>query len=230
MPTDPTKKTGKSPSGDEGLLTKVKSLLSSKKSRGILIASVIIVLGLIGVIYGATQGDSKSDEGHSSSPVEVQVPSSSSDNGSDESEKGNSNDEPTPADDDESASAEPSEDAPSESTDDENSDEPKPEDVPPGNPQSRGDLPKEFPLPDSYSYAGSEEKDGKKVINGTVSDTSEAIKILDYNLTQHYSVRARTVDTNSTSGYYLIQGSGMPAGTKIVISGDGTFQVRIPKG
>ena len=227
MPTTPE---NKKPEGDKSPspVKKAASVVTSKKNRGLVIAALVVVLGLIGVVFAVVNpdgGDETTKPTSSESPVEVEVPSKS-DDPSEEATEEPAETEETPTDEGERWVET---EAPENNDSGKDETEPDPADYPVGSPKDRGGIPKEFPLPDDFQLVGTETENGKTVINGTVGDSHEALMVFEMNAAKDYSIRSRNVDPNKMSGHWAIEGPGMPSGSVLVITPDETLQVRIPK-
>ena len=218
---------------DEGALKKGFKVVTAKKNRGYVIAAIVFLIALASVVFSVLPGE-EDDQGEvNGGPVEVEIPT----DGTTEEpvDEGETTDEPTVEEG--TPAPEPSETAitqepepepePEPSETEEEVEEGLTERAQPDAPKDRGGLPDEFPLPDSYTHASTEEEDGRVVINGTVSDSKEAITLLDHNLGQHYMTQLRNLDPNKASGRYDIEGPGMEDGAVVIVSTDGTLQVRI---
>lgn len=201
-------------------MKKAGAFVTAKKNRGVVIAAIVLVLGLIALAFSVVQTQSEDETQPPQAPVEVEVPTRPSDAPTAETEP-----EPAPE-------AEPTDpEAPAEEGESEEAPEVEgdinPADYPPGNPKDRGGLPDEFPLSSTFVPVSVEEKDGKTTINATVSDSNEALLVFEMNALDHYVVTSRNVDANKTTGAWKVRGPGLPDGSTVVIAGDGTMKVRI---
>lgn len=224
-PTDPKKPGNKKTDA----LKKAWATVSSKKHRGLAIAVVVLLVGIAGVVFAVVQNNGSDEPGEE--PTVVEVPNDP------KSSAPPTEDDPDdiPDADDPDSNSTPSSPPEDDGDDDEaestpSDDEPNQADYPPGDPKNRGGIHADFPLSGTYKYANTEKDGDRTTISGTVDDTNEAIMVLDANIQTNYSVKFRTLDTNKTSGRYEVEGPGMPAGTVVVITADGVFQVRIPNG
>lgn len=220
--------------GAKALLARILAAL--KKNKGLVIAGLVLAVGVVGVVYAVAGGDDAAPE-EANPSVEVPVPGNTTetedpgtydfddeDAYSDEAPPGYEDEEEPPATEEPTDPGEESE-APDEGGDDESSDERVPE----GEPVTRGDVPAEFPLPDDYTFASTTEEDGATIINGTVSDTRNAIDVIRDNLIPNdYIPRSQVI--NGDTALWQVDGPGMPDGSSIRVTNDGHVQIRIAQG
>lgn len=218
MPTNPENKKNSEPA-----LKKAAAVVTAKKNRGVVIASIVLVLGLVALVFSVVQTQAEDEPQPPQAPVEVEVPTRPSE----DEPTADTNPEPAPEPAPEENPANP--EAPAE--DDEEATEVEgdinPADYPPGTPKDRGGLPDEFPLSSTFVPVSVDEEDGKKTINATVSNSREALLVFEMNALDHYVVSSRNVDANKTTGAWKVRGPGLPDGSTVVIAGDGTMKVRI---